>query len=107
DSRSSELIVIARRLLSDSVVHHLAARHTLPQNAKITPPRMQPKDARTVVIGYCFALGSLAGVRLKYPSAHGMKYFQFGPSVCPPSCWRQASWPSSSETLTAGISSFV
>ncbi len=28
-------------------------------------------------------------------SAHGMKYFQFGPSVCPPSCCRQASCPSS------------
>ena len=30
-----------------------------------------------------------------------MKYFQFGPSVWPPSCWRHASWPSSSPTLTA------
>ena len=39
--------------------------------------------------------------------AHGMKYFQFGPSVCPPSCWRHASWPSSRLTFTAGIFSFV
>ncbi len=29
-----------------------------------------------------------------------MKYFQFGPSVCPPSCWRHASWPSSRPTFT-------
>ena len=40
-------------------------------------------------------------------SAHGMKYFQFGPSVWPPSCWRQASWPSSRPTFTAGIFSVL
>ena len=39
--------------------------------------------------------------RLKNLSAHGRKYFQFGASVCPPSCCRQASWPSSRPTFTA------
>ena len=40
-------------------------------------------------------------------SAQGMKYFQFGPSVWPPSCCRHASWPSSNPTFTAGIFSFM
>src|SRR4051812_44273767 len=40
-------------------------------------------------------------------SAQGMKYFQFGPSVCPPSCWRQASWPSRRPAFTAGIFSVL
>ncbi len=41
--------------------------------------------------------------RWKFLSAQAMKYFQLGPSVCPPSCWRQASCPSSSPTSTGGI----
>ena len=41
--------------------------------------------------------------RFQNLSAHGMKYFQFGPSVCPPSCWRQANWPLSSPSNTGGI----
>ena len=48
-----------------------------------------------------------AGACPRNLSAHGMKYFQFGPSVWPPSCWRHASWPSSRLTLTAGIFSFM
>jgi hypothetical protein len=40
-------------------------------------------------------------------SAHGMKYFQFGPSVWPPSCCRHASCPSRRPTLTGGIFSFM
>ena len=40
-------------------------------------------------------------------SAQGMKYFQFGPSVWPPSCCRQASCPSSMLTFTAGIFSVL
>src|SRR5258708_12686947 len=31
-----------------------------------------------------------------------MKYFQFGPSVCPPSCCRHASCPSSNPAFTGG-----
>ena len=48
-------------------------------------------------------LSPFFGLRSNNRSAHGMKYFQFGASVCPPSCWRQASCPSSRPTLTAGI----
>ena len=47
------------------------------------------------------------GVCFRCRSAQGMKYFQFGPSVCPPSCWRQASWPSSRPTFTGGIFSVL
>src|SRR5206468_11193839 len=47
-------------------------------------------------------LGSSA-VDLMNLSAHGMKYFQFGPSVWPPSCCRHASCPSRRSTLTPGI----
>jgi len=44
---------------------------------------------------------------LRNVSAQGMKYFQFGPSVWPPSCWRHASCPSSSPTFTPGIFSVL
>src|SRR5262249_34959718 len=37
------------------------------------------------------------------PSAHFRKYFMLGASVCPPSCCRQASCPSSRPTFTPGI----
>ena len=36
-------------------------------------------------------------------SAHSMKYFMFGASVCPPSCCRHASFPSSSPVFIGGI----
>src|SRR6185437_12543077 len=36
-------------------------------------------------------------------SAHWMKYIMLGASVCPPSCWRQASSPSSRPWFTGGI----
>ena len=39
---------------------------------------------------YRAAVPLTAGACSRNLSAHGMKYFQFGPSVCPPSCWRQA-----------------
>ena len=39
--------------------------------------------------------------------AQGMKCFQFGPSVWPPSCCRHARWPSSRPAFTAGIFSLV
>ena len=40
---------------------------------------------------------------LRNLSAQAIKYFQLGPSVWPPSCWRQASWPSSRPSFTGGI----
>jgi hypothetical protein len=36
--------------------------------------------------GYRVALEAAGAVCFRNLSAHGMKYFQFGPSVCPPSC---------------------
>ena len=48
---------------------------------------------------------ALVGMGVQRPSirpAQGMKYFQFGASVCPPSCCRHASSPSRSPTFTAG-----
>ncbi len=36
-------------------------------------------------------------------STHWMKYFIFGASVCPSSCWRQASWPSGKPEFSGGI----
>ena len=61
--------------------------------------RMQSSIRRTRSAGsYCSD-----GERPMNLSAHWMKYFIFGASVWPPSCCRQASWPSSSPWLTAGI----
>src|SRR6185437_4478844 len=49
----------------------------------------------------CFYLtGGLCPMNL---SAHAMKYFMFDRSSCPPSCWRQASSPSSKPLVTGGI----
>ena len=53
---------------------------------------------------------ALVGMGVQRPSirpAQGMKYFQFGASVCPPSCCRHASSPSRSPTFTAGGSALA
>ena len=51
----------------------------------------------------CFTEAAAGAVCLMNLLAQAMKYFMFDRSSCPPSCWRQASSPSSSPVFTRGI----
>lgn len=55
--------------------------------------------------GTLFFLGvhSMHSLHWRAWVAQGTKYFQLGPSVWPPSCWRQASRPLSKPELTGGM----
>src|SRR5439155_22986543 len=50
-----------------------------------------------------FSEAAAGGVCLMNLLAHAMKCFMFDRSSCPPSCWRQASSPSSKPVFTGGI----
>src|ERR1700674_489476 len=67
------------------------------------PNLCQPWVFRHFKIATEFLSGRYDGVWPMNLSNHSMNHFILGASVWPPSCWRQASCPSSSPRFTGGI----